>query len=119
MSIGEGEIMRPTTRRFLAAMLLTAAAGFALSQEANAPPPPASGVAAPVAAKSAIPETPAESGSRSTMILGEWMLAGVLTVALFSITQLIRRRRTERRDSMVDLSALALELKPAPATPRL
>ena len=110
--------MRPTTRRFLAALLLTAAAGFALSQEANAPPPPASGGAAPVAAKSAIPETPAESASRSTMILGEWMLAGVLIVALFSITQMLRRR-TQRRTSMVDLTALAVELKPASATTRL
>jgi hypothetical protein len=42
--------MRSTSRRFLAAILLTAAAGFALSQEASAPPPPpAPDVAAPVA----------------------------------------------------------------------
>ena len=42
--------MRSLSRRFLAAMLLTAAAGFALSQEASAPPPsPAPDVAAPVA----------------------------------------------------------------------
>jgi hypothetical protein len=48
--------MRSTTRRFLAAILLTAAAGFALSQEASAPPaPPAPDVAAPVAELPQIP----------------------------------------------------------------
>jgi hypothetical protein len=143
--------MRPTTRRFLAAMLLTAAAGLALSQQASAQPaPPAPDVAAPaaelpqlpvvvapapkpgapavdpaltsdvqapVAAKLAIPEPAVETGSRSTMILGEWMLAGVLIVALFSITQLLRRRQSKRA-SMADLVALGAELKPAPATPR-
>ena len=42
--------MRSTSRRFLAAILLTAAAGFALSQEASTPPPPpARDAAAPVA----------------------------------------------------------------------
>ncbi len=48
--------MRSTSRRFLAAILLTAAAGFALSQEASAPPPPpAPDVAAPVATLPQIP----------------------------------------------------------------
>ena len=48
--------MRSTTRLFLAAILLTAAAGFALSQEASAPPPPpAPEVAAPVAELPQIP----------------------------------------------------------------
>jgi hypothetical protein len=48
--------MRSTPRRFLAAILLTAAAGFALSQEASAPPPPsAPEVAAPVAQLPQIP----------------------------------------------------------------
>ena len=46
----EEKTMRSTTRRFLAAILLTAAAGFALSQEADTPPAPtAPDVAAPVA----------------------------------------------------------------------
>ncbi len=205
--------MRSTTRRFLAAILLTAAAGFALSQEAGTPPaptapdvaapvaelpqlpvvssvppvpnpnapavdpavtidpnvlaiapattntsrvtksstkpvarpsleatgsferatadrsnprnasanaaPPKSEAPAPAAVKSVIPETPAESRSRSSMILGEWMLAGALMVALFSITQLLRRRSTRQRPPLVDLKALAPELKSIPVTTRL
>jgi hypothetical protein len=48
--------MRSTSRRFLAAILLTAAAGFALSQEASAPPPlPAPDVTAPVATLPQLP----------------------------------------------------------------
>jgi hypothetical protein len=48
--------MRSTPRRFLAAILLTAAAGFALSQEASAPlPMPAPDVAAPVAVLPQLP----------------------------------------------------------------
>jgi len=48
--------MRSISRRFLVAILLTAAAGFALSQEASAPPPaPAPDVAAPVAALPQLP----------------------------------------------------------------
>jgi hypothetical protein len=52
--------MRSISRGFLAAILLTAAAGFALSQEASAPPPPpppppAPDVAAPVAALPQLP----------------------------------------------------------------
>jgi len=47
--------MRSISRRFLAAILLTAAAGFALSQEASAPPPPAPDVAAPVAVLPQLP----------------------------------------------------------------
>jgi hypothetical protein len=225
MSIGEGEIMRSTPRRFLAAILLTAAAGFALSQEAGAPPPPPvpdgaapvaglprlpvvsappvlnpnapgvdpavtidpsvlsvapaagavaqvpatenpfvttstrratksltkpfaksavdaneafepvtvenldppdatantapvqSDIPAMVAAKSAIPETPAGSGSRSSLILGEWLLVGVLLVVLFTITQMVRRRPNLGRNGLIDLKAL--ELKPRPMATRL
>jgi hypothetical protein len=48
--------MRSTSRRFLVAVLLTAAAGFALSQEASAPPPPpVPDVAAPVAEPPQLP----------------------------------------------------------------
>jgi hypothetical protein len=155
--------MRSTPRRFLAAILLTAAAGFALSQEASAPPPPAPDAAAPAAGlpqlpvvaapqvlnpntpavdpavtntnlpdasadmalakseasaaaavKSEIPETPAESHSRSSLIIGEWVLAGVLLVALYGITQMLRRRPTRGRTRLIDLKAL--ELKPRPVT---
>ena len=41
--------MRLTPRSFMTAMLLTLTAGFALSQEAGAPPPPAPDATAPVA----------------------------------------------------------------------
>ena len=51
------------------------------------------------------------------MILGEWLLAGVLMVALFSIAQLLRRRPGRRRTSLIDLKSL--ELKPRPVTTRL
>jgi len=72
-----------------------------------------SDVPVPVAVKLAIPETPAESGPRSVVILGEWMLAGILIVALSSGLMLLRRR-TQRRTGLIDLKAI--ELKPAPAT---
>lgn len=49
--------MRSTFRFFMAAMLLTVAAGYASAQEASAPPPPAPDVAAPVAVLPQLPVT--------------------------------------------------------------
>ena len=91
------------SRSFLAAILLTAAAGFAAAQQAQqaqqagAPPPPL----APAAVR---------HEASTTVIVGEWMLAGVLIVALFGIIT-----RT-RRHQIVDFTRLAPKLKPVPAT---
>ena len=184
------------SRSFLAAILLTAAAGFASAQQAqqaNAPPPPlapdaavparelpqlpvvgvqpvadpnapavdpaftidpsvfsvATAASAPKsAAKSVampavestesfdpapasvpsgtvvtsqleglIPDTAAVktgNGASTTMLIGEWMLAGVLIVALFGIITRLRRRQIER-GPIVDFTPLGPKLKPAPA----
>ncbi len=48
------------------------------------------------------------------MLVGEWMLAGVLIVALFGVITRTRRRQIER--VIVDFTRLAPKLKPAPAT---
>jgi hypothetical protein len=78
--------------------------------------PAKSDVPATVAAKSAIPEAPVER-SRSSLIVLEWLFVGVLLVALFSITQMLRRRPTLGRNRLIDLQAL--ELKPRPLATRL
>jgi hypothetical protein len=54
------------------------------------------------------------TGATTTMLVGEWMLAGVLIVVLFGIITRIRRRQVER--VIVDFTRLAPRLKPAPAT---
>ena len=91
-------------RSFLAAILLTAAAGFASAQQAqrvNAPPPSLASDAA------------ARDRARTTMLVGEWTLAGVLIVALYGLITRTRGRQIER---VIDFTRLAPKLKPAPAT---
>ena len=95
------------SRAFLAAILLTAAAGFAGAQQApqaqraNAPPP--SLASAPAA----------RDRARTTMLVGEWTLAGVLIVGLYGLITRTRGRQIER---VIDFTRLAPKLKPAPAS---
>jgi len=95
------------SRSFLAAILLTAAAGFAGAQQApqaqraNAPPPSLASDAA------------ARDRARTTMLVGEWTLAGVLIVALYGLITRTRGRQIER---VIDFTRLAPKLKPAPAS---
>ena len=102
--------MASRSRSFLAAILLTAAAGFAAAQQAqqaqqaqraNARPPSVASDAA------------ARDRARTTMLVGEWTLAGVLIVALYGLITRTRGRQIER---VIDFTRLAPKLKPAPAT---
>lgn len=71
---------------------------------------------APAAAKSVIPESRTASGSRATMILGEWVLAGVLLVALFGVIQLLRHRGIRPRSPVIEIPVPDTKLNPAPVT---
>ena len=90
-------------RSFLAAILLTAAAGFASAQAQQADAPATSLASAPAA----------RDRARTTMLVGEWTLAGVLIVALYGLITRTRGRQIER---VIDFTRLAPKLKPAPAT---
>ena len=77
----------------------------------NAPPPPP-----PPAAKSVIVETPVEKTEpRTSMGIGGWLLAGIVVAAMASLITLLRRRKTQRKTSIVEFPAFA-EFKPAPVT---
>ncbi len=56
------------------------------------------------------------TGNRAstTMLVGEWMLAGVLIAALFGIITMLRRREFDR-GPIVDFTPLSPRLKSAPA----
>jgi cytoskeletal protein RodZ len=98
-----------------------AAASTAVDTTANMPPPNAAANTAPL--KSIAPPPPPanpvaveETKSQTTMGLGGWLLAGIAVAALFGIITLIRRRRTQRRTSIVDLSPVLPELEAAVVT---
>jgi len=93
------------SRSLLAAILLTAAAGLASAQQAQQ---------ADAAPRSLASDAAARDRARTTMLVGEWTLAGVLIVGLFGVITRTRRRQIER--VIVDFTPLAPKLKPAPAT---
>ncbi len=68
---------------------------------------------AATAVNSVIPESAAASGSR-TMIIGEWVLAGLLLVGLYGFVNWLRHRGTRPRSSVIAIPVLDTELKPAP-----
>jgi hypothetical protein len=77
---------------------------------------PASSNAPPPAAKSVIVETPVEKTEpRTVMGIGGWLLAGIVVAAMVSLITLLRRRRTQRKTSIVEFPAFA-EFKPVPVT---
>ena len=93
---------------------MPAEAGVAAASTApassNAPPPPP-------AAKSVIVETPAEKTEPRTSIgIGGWLLAGIVVAAMVSLITLLRRRRTQRKTSIVEFPAFSPEFKPIPVT---
>lgn len=69
----------------------------------------------PAALKSVIVETPAE-GTRASMGLGGWLLAGVVVAAMVGIITLLRRRRTVRKTSIMGLAASSPDLIPVPVS---
>ena len=76
----------------------------------NAPPPPP-------AAKSVIVETPVEKTEPGTSIgIGGWLLAGIVVAAMVSLITLLRRRKTQRKTSIVEFPAFIPEFKPIPVT---
>ena len=49
------------------------------------------------------------------MGIGGWLLAGMVVAAMVSLITLLRRRRTQRKTSIVEFPAFA-EFKPVPVT---
>ena len=111
--------MLSRSRSLIAASLLTATAGFAAAQEAGVPAlpaPPAGAVAALVAQpKSAVTDAAAENRSRANLLIGEWLLAGVLMGGIFALTTMLRQRRVQRSPVAVDVTD-SPKLKTVPAT---
>ena len=96
------------------------AAGSAESTESFDPAPASvpSGTVVTSQLEGLIPDTAAVktgNGASTTMLVGEWMLAGVLIAALFGIITLLRRREFDRRP-IANFTPLSPKLKPAPAT---
>ena len=96
------------------------AVGSAESTESFDPAPASvpSGTVVTSQLEGLIPDTAAVNtgnGASTTMLVGEWMLAGVLIVALFGIITLLRRREFDR-GPIADFTPLSPKLKPAPAT---
>ena len=93
----------------------------------TAPPEAVAATTAPL--KSIAPAPPApkaaavDSKSGETKVerkmgIGGWLIAGVVVAALFGVITLFRRRRTLRRSSIPDFTALSPELDPALVTRR-
>ncbi len=86
------------------------AAASTAPASSNAPPPPPP-------AKSVIVETPVEKTEPGTSIgIGGWLLAGIVVAAMVSLITLLRRRRTQRKTSIVEFPSFSPELKPIPVT---
>jgi hypothetical protein len=102
-----------------------AAASVAVTDTTSNPPPP--NAAASVAqAKSTEPLAPAagpavkplteETTSSRTMGVGGWLLGGLAVAALFIGITFLRRRKTRKPTSIVQLADLSMDLEPVPVT---
>ena len=67
-------------------------------------------MAAYASAEQAVP-LPADS--RTSLILGEWILAGLLLVALFGAINITRHRGTRQRTAVVEIPIADPELPPS------
>jgi hypothetical protein len=76
---------------------------------------PAESIAPAPAAKSEIVETPAE-GTESSIGIGGWLLAGIAVAAMVGLITWFRRRRTQRKTSIVEFPQFSPELKPLPVS---
>ncbi len=79
---------------------------------------PAKSIApAPAAVDSAIVETLPESTEPQTSLgIGGWLLAGIAVVAMVGLITWFRRRRTQRKISIVEFPQFSPELKPLPVS---
>ncbi len=72
---------------------------------------------APAAVDSATVETLPESTEPQTgMGIGGWLLAGIVVVAMVGLITWFRRRRTQRKISIVEFPQFSPELKPLPVS---
>ena len=89
--------MRSTRRLLVAAILTTSATVFATAQPVSTLP------ANPVSSSAVTSGTSAENGPRASLIVGEWILAGLLLVAVAGAANLARHRGIPTRSTVVDI----------------
>ena len=101
--------MRSIRRLLLAGILSTGTAVFASASALPPGPPPADPASSP-----AVTSDTSATDPRASLVVGEWILAGLLLVALSGAANLARHRGTRPRRIAVDIPIP----DPDPTSPR-